>query len=93
MEAGEIDERGCRVEASRNPDGAGQSCVSPPECRTRLTDATLSRRAFLSRETAALIMFLCSSLGVVGGSSDSFLHTSRMACSLYDQDLEYAPAT
>lgn len=54
----------------------------PAGSRTRLTDATLSRRAFLSRETAALIMFLCSSLGVAGGSSDSFLHTARMACSL-----------
>lgn len=76
-----MDERDCRVEAPRNPDGA-QSRVGPAGSRTRLTDATLSRRAFLSRETAALIMFLCSSLGVAGGSSDSFLHTAMMACSL-----------
>lgn len=47
----------------------------------------------MTRKTAALVMFLSSSLGVVGDSSKSFLYTARRASSLWDQVLEYAPDT
>lgn len=58
-----------------------------------LTDDTLSWRDLWTRKTAALIMFLSSSLGVAGDTSESFLCTARRASSLQDQVLEYAPAT
>lgn len=47
-----------------------------------LTDDTLSVSAFLQKNTAALIMFVSSALGVPGETSASFLYTLSKESSL-----------
>lgn len=61
---------------------AGLPYIFKPLQEERLTCDTLSKRALLTRKTAALIMFLSSSLEVLGDSSKSLVYTPRMALSL-----------
>ena len=59
----------------------------------RLTGDSLSRRALLTRNTAALTRLLRSSLEVPGPSPRSLAQTPSSARSRWAQFLEYAPAT